>query len=337
MGLSNSRELQLDANRDREVLTHLREVATAVKSPAAATHPRVIIAEITPRVDAAQETAQGLVSRHAALKVENAALKAQIPASWPKAPSIVVQHMKFDPACAAATNAKVALDEDASGTGSATVKEFPHHCVTLWGAAPLQRPQEQQQQQAPLPSYCIIVTSYDESNSCHIGFVPATALSGDVNTVIRGIPDCGGWYIEVAPETFHPVQPKLRSGWVPLRPENTTDPRNGITSNRAFSAYATTAVVPPVPMGGAVQFAVDHAAGTCRAAFYMPMTVTGGFVEPPYATMELRFVATEADHDSCIPSRSVPTADSGVGLFPAVTAIHVRGGASWQFASPMAP
>jgi hypothetical protein len=60
------------------------------------------------------------------------------------------------------------------------------------------------------------------------------------------------------------------------------------------SAYATTSTVPPVPAGDAVEFAVDYAAGTCRVAFYTPDAVAGGFVEPPHAKMELRFVATEA-------------------------------------------
>jgi hypothetical protein len=251
--------------------------------------------------------------------------------------------MKFDPACAAATNARVDLAEDTSGIGSAAVLGFQHHCLTLWGAAPLQRlqpspQQEQQQQQAPLASYCVIVTAYDTSEFSRIGFIPGTALGGDVNTVIRGIAECGGWYIDVAPKSFNPVQAKLHSGWQPLRPRSTADPHNGVTGDCAFSAYATTAVVPPLPPGGAVQFAVDDATGTCRVAFYMPMTVTGGFMEPPYATMELRFIATDADQNYCIPARSSPTAaGSGVELFPAVTAFDACGGASWRFAPPMAP
>jgi hypothetical protein len=81
-----------------------------------------------------------------------------------------------------------------------------------------------------------------------------------------------------------------------------------------------------------VEFAVDYAAGTCRVAFYTPAVVAGGFVEAPYAKMELRFVATEADEQSKIPARSVPTlADSGVALYPAVSTPWA--GASWRVVS----
>jgi hypothetical protein len=52
---------------------------------------------------------------------------------------------------------------------------------------------------------------------------------------------------------------------------------------------------PPVPEGSAVEFAVDYAAGTSRVAFYTPAAVAGRFVEAPYARMELRFVATDAE------------------------------------------
>jgi hypothetical protein len=86
---------------------------------------------------------------------------------------------------------------------------------------------------------------------------------------------------------------------------------------------------PPVPEGGAVELAVDYAAGTCRAAFFTPAVVAGGFVEAPYAKMELRFVATAAEDSptwGAIPARSVPTAaaqDSSVmQLYPAVSAAN---------------
>jgi hypothetical protein len=103
----------------------------------------------------------------------------------------------------------------------------------------------------------------------------------------------------------------------------------------AASAYATTAVVPPVPEGGAVEFAVDYAAGSCRVAFYTPAAVAGGFVEAPHAKMELRFVATAAGEDwrgVPIPARSVPTAaDSNVALYPAVETYG--GGNVWRFSA----
>jgi hypothetical protein len=60
-------------------------------------------------------------------------------------------------------------------------------------------------------------------------------------------------------------------------------------------------------------------------AFYTPAAVAGGFVEAPHAKMELRFVAT-ARH-----ARSVPTADSGVELYPAVEALAE--GSAWRFAA----
>jgi hypothetical protein len=102
----------------------------------------------------------------------------------------------------------------------------------------------------------------------------------------------------------------------------------------ADSAYATTNKVPPVPAGGAVEFAVDYSAGTCRVAFYTPAAVAGGFAEAPHAKMELRFVATAAGAGSegrPIPARTVPTAaDSGVALYPAV--LTLESGTIWRFA-----
>jgi hypothetical protein len=104
----------------------------------------------------------------------------------------------------------------------------------------------------------------------------------------------------------------VNKGWTVLAP--------------ADGAYATTSKVPAVPAGGAVEFALDYVAGTCRVAFYTPAAVEGGFVEAPYAKMELLFVATER------PSRPIPTlADSGVDLYPAATTIEA--GAIWRFAS----
>jgi hypothetical protein len=86
-----------------------------------------------------------------------------------------------------------------------------------------------------------------------------------------------------------------------------------------------------VAPGGAVEFAVDFAAGTCRVAFYTPAAVEGGFVEAPHAKMELRFVATETPQYRL--ARPVPTlADSGVELYPA-TATDDPVGAIWRFAA----
>jgi hypothetical protein len=164
-----------------------------------------------------------------------------------------------------------------------------------------------------------------ESHSCSLGFVPsqrhdegaavgaaaaAQRLDGDICT-------CGGWRIEVRASHRGSVHNKtLFSGWTVLRPYHGVA-IEGRDVPGDISVYATTGVVPPVPEGGAVGFAVDYAAGTCRVAFYTPEAVAGGFVDPPHAKMELRFVATEAKGP--IPARSVPTAaDSGVQLYPAV-------------------
>jgi hypothetical protein len=106
------------------------------------------------------------------------------------------------------------------------------------------------------------------------------------------------------------------AGWTALKPSD--------------GAYATTSKVPSVPAGSAVEFAVDYAAGTCRVAFYTAAAVAGGFVEAPYAKMELRFVAIAATIDGRIPAQPVPTlADSGVELYPAASTDCE--GAIWRF------
>jgi hypothetical protein len=98
--------------------------------------------------------------------------------------------------------------------------------------------------------------------------------------------------------------------------------------NASCSTYATTSVVPPVPAGSVVEFAVDYAAGTCRVAFYTPAAVAGGFVAAPFAKMELRFAATEETGD--IPARPIPTL-VGVELYPAAETDYA--GAAWHFAN----
>jgi hypothetical protein len=48
--------------------------------------------------------------------------------------------------------------------------------------------------------------------------------------------------------------------------------------------------MPPVPEGSALRFTLSYVTKTCRVAFYSPTAVAaGGFVEPPYATLEMRF------------------------------------------------
>jgi hypothetical protein len=180
-------------------------------------------------------------------------------------------------------------------------------------------------QQDELPAYRIVVEAYCRFPGCYLGFLPSHYVcAGAAAAVIPVADDCvisgyGGWYIIIFPAQVGGIS----DGWTALEPSG--------------GAYATTSEVPPVPAGSAVEFAVDYAAGTCRAAFYTPAAVAGGFLEAPYAKMELRFVATTStvDDDRTIPARPVPTpTDSGVELYPAV-ATHDMG-SIWRFESELA-
>jgi hypothetical protein len=164
-----------------------------------------------------------------------------------------------------------------------------------------------------LPAYCVVVESYNAAYQwCSLGFVPSHHVyaGGAAVTAVAGrsILEYGGWYITV----YSAQIGNVNDGWTAVKPSDGT--------------YATTAQVPAVPAGSAVEFAVDYAAGACRVAFYTPAAVAGGFVDAPYAKMELRFVATDR------PARPVPTvADSGVELYPAASTCAA--GAIWRFAS----
>jgi hypothetical protein len=169
-----------------------------------------------------------------------------------------------------------------------------------------------------LPAYRVVVESYSDAYQwCSLGFVPSHnvhAGGAAVTPVVgRSIFEYGGWYITV----YSAQTGGVSEGWAVLKP-----------SDGAYR-YATTAQVPAVPAGGAVEFAVDYAAGICRVAFYTPAAVVSGFVDAPYAKMELRFVATDR------PARPIPTiADSGVDLYPAASTCAA--GAVWRFASSQA-
>jgi hypothetical protein len=69
-----------------------------------------------------------------------------------------------------------------------------------------------------------------------------------------------------------------------------------------------------VPEGGAVRFTVDYAASTCRLTFYTPAAVAGGFVEPPYATTDLRFKAPIPDDVTLYPAVNIIREGSEVRL-----------------------
>jgi hypothetical protein len=161
--------------------------------------------------------------------------------------------------------------------------------------------------------------------------VPAgTGAAAAVTPIAQRIfREYGGWYIQVRASCEGAVHDTVVSGWTVLEPL-----ASGAAADAApnTSAYATTPKVPPLPAGSAVEFAVDSDAGTCRVAFYTPAAVAGGFVEAPYAKMELRFVATEANTWYKTPARPVPTlANSGVKLYPAVGTPDAN--TVWRFVS----
>jgi hypothetical protein len=281
------------------------------------------------------------------LEAENAALKAQIASTlkdlvtavttgameiFPVRPSDSRQFSEwrsggipppppqFDRAWCAAVSAdewEAAID-GASGDMRATVAHIGSGFCTLRSATPLPRgpsPRPGPGGRQQLPAFRVIVAAYGLKEESAVGLVPShhaqpsSAAAAVAPTPNYGIHNYGGWYIGVhASHAGGVVGDTKYSGWTVMTP--------------ADSAYATTTQVPPVPAGGAVEFAVDYAAGTCRVAFYTPAAVLGGFVEAPHAKMELRFVATAANQDGAgrpIPARTVPTtAESGVALYPAV-------------------
>jgi hypothetical protein len=234
----------------------------------------------------------------------------------------------FDTAwCAAACGDKWKVDIDPLTHTRARTKEHSDSYLTLRGATPL--PRRVPSTGGPLdrlPWYRVVIAAYHDSKyqDCNVGFVPShTSTDGAAVTPVVGyyIHQYGGWWFRVKAAATNKVEISSRCGWTVLPP--------CAAPVADTSAYATTAEVPPVPAGSAVELAVDYAAGTCRVAFYTPAAVAGGFVEAPYAKMELRFVATAAADG--VPARLVPTAapDSCVQLFPAVCSTWA--GTDWRF------
>jgi hypothetical protein len=184
-----------------------------------------------------------------------------------------------------------------------------------------------------LPSYRVVIDAYPEfDGKFEIGFIPSHVGAKSTNSLVTprvGYPifEAGGWWFSVYEKSHGPIcAQSTYLGWVvmaPLGPNNANAPVGNM------STYATMPIVPPLPPGGAVELAVDYAAGTCRVAFYTREAVAGGFVAAPFATMELRFVATEKY--GSIPARAVPTeADPNVLLYPVVATNGP--GAIWHFA-----
>jgi hypothetical protein len=294
----------------------------------------------------------------AALKVENGALKAEVRVLQaqatsklanlhaaiaalhvllpPPPPPLLLAPMAFDRKwCNAACGKTWKVDFGGPSSIRAHITQEGAACLTLRSAAPLPRPlsslslaaADGRQQQDQLPAYRIVIESYGRSE-CRLGFLPShhSDAAAALVTPVQGyaIWAYGGWHIEVRASTVGSFSP----GWIALKPSRTA--ADEVTVGPDTSAYATTLKVPRVTPGSAVEFAVDYVAGTCRVAFYTPAAVAGGFVEAPYAKMELRFVATEANGDT--PARTVPTLpNSGVDLYPAADSLN--DGAVWRFAS----
>jgi hypothetical protein len=221
-------------------------------------------------------------------------------------------------------------------------QDDPVGSVTLRGAAPLPRHLPSLAiRPLQLPSYCVVIEAYpapidgENAQRCNLGFLPSHAYTdgAPVTPVVgHNIRHYGGWWFQVAPDkAIGLTDGSTVHGWKPLPPRAAV--ADGAVTEDT-SAYATTDKAPRVPEGSAVELAVNYAAGTCRVAFYAPEAVAGGFVEAPYAKMELRFVATGSEvvpSWGAVPARSVPTAaaDSPVQLYPAVGAGWA--GAVWRF------
>jgi hypothetical protein len=181
-------------------------------------------------------------------------------------------------------------------------------------------------------SYRVVIESYDAEGTpgCYVGFVPSHDALGAAVAAAPGygIHHYAGWYISILPSSNGSVDDSVFTGWRVLQPA-LTDGGEATEEEVTTNMCATTAVVPPVPAGSAIELAVDYLAGTCHVAFYTAAAVTGGFVEAPHAKMQLRFVATERQYNAVAPSPAA--ADSGVELHPAVST-HDGAGTIWRFA-----
>jgi hypothetical protein len=207
---------------------------------------------------------------------------------------------------------KVEVDE----TGArAHVTQGGRRCLTLLRGAPLPRDAAGQR----FPSYRVVVEAYSEHPPCFLGLVPgvhaATPVTPNAGDSIWAY---GGWCIAVRPSSNGDVHDPAVGGWEVV-------PQDA-------SAFATTAVVPPVPPGSAVEFAVDYAAAACHVTFFTPAAVEGGFAEAPYAKLELRFVTTpeRSVFGSAVPVPARPLPTPAVDLYPAVQTGGSTG-AIWRF------
>jgi hypothetical protein len=238
----------------------------------------------------------------------------------------------------AATGPRANVDIDLQTGMRAHVTHIPGRgALSLRSSIPLIRLHQNISTTIPrrqLPTYRVVIEAYPETiRGCSVGFIPSHKGANSTNSLVLvntmwgyRISEAIGWWFPVQPERSFAFSWPTSYGWSAMTPRNAF--RGVKAPPIETSSYATTESVPPLPAGGAVELAVDYAAGTCRVAFYTPEAVAGRFIAAPFATMELRFVATE--RRGSIPARAVPTeADPGLQLYPAV-ATHSPG-AIWRF------
>jgi hypothetical protein len=320
--------------RHKEAIAALKAENAALKAQAASTLTEILSA-VTAVTTGAMEILPVRPDRRQFLEWRGGGIPPPLPPGPPR----------FDRAwCAAVCGGGWAVDIDATvGDMRAQVTHAGPSFCTLRSALPLPRGPLDTNERLQQPRYRVIVEAYGAKQECRLGLLPShyalgsdaivTALEKSLGMELRSsgaiapgpknaLYNYGGWSFWVTPSDRGGVPSDTTAGgWTVMAP--------------ADSAYATTIEVPPVPAGGAVEFAVDYAAGTCRVAFYTPAAVAGGFVEAPHAKMELRFVATAAGKGwtGHVPPRTVPTAaTSDVALYPAVS-IYGDSGNVWRFAA----
>jgi hypothetical protein len=310
------------------ILTEVRTQNAALQTEIAALKVENVALKAEVRVLQAQATSK-LADLHTAVAALHALL-------LPPPPLLLVAPMTFDRKwCTAVCGKTWKVDFGAPSSMRAHITQEGAGCLTLRSAAPLPRRSSSPQalaaadgrQQDQLPAYRVVVDAYGRGQQCRLGFIPSHLVGARAGAAAdrvfpvegHAIWAYGGWSVEVRALAAGICGP----GWIVLQPSRGAAGEALVDDT---SAYATTSKIPPVPASSAVEFAVDYVASTCRVAFYTPAAVAGGFVDAPYAKMELRFVAT-AD----VPARTVPTlADSGVELYPAADSLN--DGAVWRFA-----
>jgi hypothetical protein len=169
------------------------------------------------------------------------------------------------------------IGTNAAPGGFAELADAPGHLTFL------ETPSDQ-----TAPSCRFVVDGYglmDGANPrparCVVGFLPSTAVA----TPTRPIRELGGWHMALSCTGIS----ALSDRWMPVAPA----PAAAVPVTAGASegrGWATTQDVPSMPVGGGVEFTVDYAKSSVRAAFYSPQAVSTGFAASPFARMELRMV-----------------------------------------------